>query len=357
MNRRPTTQDVSWFLDLYNNRQIDLDPPYQRRSVWTRKDRTFFLDTIFRDYPCPAIFLHKTTDDDGKTVYHVVDGKQRLETIFAFVNNKISISKTFGDINLDGKKWKDLASSADLQNKFWDYIITVEMVRTIEGTVLNNVFDRLNRNSRKLERQELRHAKYDGWFVSFVEKESEKDEWKRLKVVTSSRAKRMKDVQFLSELLIVLLEHKIVGFDQDYLDDKYAEYDEPLDMLPLFNEDDIIEQFEQVKSYLIEMENYNNCISEHAKTFGSFYSIWTLVVLEYNKLPNAEILAQKYSSFMEAVNEISLQEDLEAFFERKEDARESYKYPTQYFRNSVGASTDYSQRALRYNALINGFDL
>jgi hypothetical protein len=35
VDRRVTTQDISWFLDLDNNKQLNLDPPYQRRSVWT----------------------------------------------------------------------------------------------------------------------------------------------------------------------------------------------------------------------------------------------------------------------------------------------------------------------------------
>ncbi len=48
MQRRSTSQDISWFLDLKRNGQIDMDPPYQRRSVWNSKDRRFFLDTIFR---------------------------------------------------------------------------------------------------------------------------------------------------------------------------------------------------------------------------------------------------------------------------------------------------------------------
>ena len=51
MKRRGTTQDISWFIDLRDNTQINLDPPYQRRSVWTRKDRLYFLDTIFNGYP------------------------------------------------------------------------------------------------------------------------------------------------------------------------------------------------------------------------------------------------------------------------------------------------------------------
>ncbi len=81
MQRRPTTQDISWFLDLYKNGQLDLDPPYQRRSVWSPKDRRFFLDTIFRGYATPAIYLHKEMDEKGSVKHAVVDGKQRLETI------------------------------------------------------------------------------------------------------------------------------------------------------------------------------------------------------------------------------------------------------------------------------------
>jgi len=67
-------KDVTWFLDLYRNEQLDLDPSYQRRSVWSLKDRKFFLDTIFKNYPCPAVFLHKEINEDaGKLIYHVVD--------------------------------------------------------------------------------------------------------------------------------------------------------------------------------------------------------------------------------------------------------------------------------------------
>src|SRR6478735_8450204 len=114
MQRRPTTQDISWLLDLEKNNQLDLDPPYQRKSVWTSSDRKFFLDTIFRNYPSPAIFLHKTITESGKTTYHVVDGKQRIETILKFINNKIRLSPDYGDIRLDNKKWSDFASEADL---------------------------------------------------------------------------------------------------------------------------------------------------------------------------------------------------------------------------------------------------
>ncbi len=202
MQRRPTTQDVTWFLDLDRNKKLDLNPPYQRRSVWTRKDRQFFLDTIFRGFPSPAIYLHKSISDAGDVTYHVVDGKQRLETILAFSRDEIRISKEYGDVRLDGKRWSDLHGETVLKQAFWNYSIPVEMLDTVEGAVVNNVFERLNRNSRRLTRQELRHAKFDGWFITTVESESTKPEWKELGVVTTARAKRMADSQAISELLL-----------------------------------------------------------------------------------------------------------------------------------------------------------
>ena len=101
MARTISPQDVSWFLDLNEKGQLDLDPPYQRRSVWTPKDKRFFIDTILNNYPAPPIFLHKTLDDNGRATYHVVDGKQRLNTIIDFANNKIRIPDDFADKSFD----------------------------------------------------------------------------------------------------------------------------------------------------------------------------------------------------------------------------------------------------------------
>ena len=54
MDRRVTTQDISWFIDLDRNGQLDLDPPYQRRSMWSTRDRRFFLDTDLSGLPEPV---------------------------------------------------------------------------------------------------------------------------------------------------------------------------------------------------------------------------------------------------------------------------------------------------------------
>ena len=90
MTRTLTTQDVSWFLDLHEKGQLDLEPPYQRRSVWSPRDRRFFIDTVLNNYPAPPVFLHRPLEN-GRPTYHVVDGKQRLQTVIQFTEGKVRI--------------------------------------------------------------------------------------------------------------------------------------------------------------------------------------------------------------------------------------------------------------------------
>jgi hypothetical protein len=37
MKRQPITQQITWSLDLDRNGQFDLNPPYQRKNVWSPK--------------------------------------------------------------------------------------------------------------------------------------------------------------------------------------------------------------------------------------------------------------------------------------------------------------------------------
>jgi len=343
-------KDVSWFLDLYQNGQLDLDPSYQRRSVWTLKDRKFFLDTIFRNYPCPAVFLHKEINEGaGKLIYHVVDGKQRLETIIRFSQNDITMDKEFGNGKLNGKKWKNIEIDPELKTRFSNYLLSVEFIDSVDGNYVNEVFDRLNRISRRLERQELRHAKYDGWFIATAEAEAEKNEWERFGVVTKARMKRMKDIQFMSELLMVILRNRINGFDQDYIDNAYAEYDSPHETLPDFSEEDFKSKLAFAKDYLLHMENHNSAVTKYAKGLGNFYSLWAFIILNHPRLQHPRLLSERYAGFMSKVETLAKERDLEKFLKEHESSIYSKAYI--YLRNLVQASTDQTQREERNKVL------
>ncbi|MBT2623517.1 DUF262 domain-containing protein [Chryseobacterium sp. ISL-6] len=346
MKRQPTPQHLTWFLDIYRNNQLELNPPYQRKSVWTLKDRKFFLDTIFRNYPAPPIFVHREIDEKGFTTFNIVDGKQRLETILAFAENKISISSDFGDANLNGKKFKDL--SIDYKRKFWDYVLVVDYIENIEGTNIDEVFDRVNRNSKNLQPQELRHARFDGWFINESESESDDVFWWNIKVSTKAKDKRMRNVQFISELLLVLLQNGIVGFSQDYLDEMYAKYDSIEETFEKSDIDAYMINKAKIKSIILEMNTVNDCIDIYGKTAYNLYSLWALIVLNIEKITDVTKFANAYKEFMDGV-QVMINTQVNEEVSSKTENYNTNHYT--YYINSKGATTDLPQRKARLVSL------
>ena len=147
--RNPNQQDLSWFIDMKTQNRLELDPPYQRKSVWTYKDKQFFLDTVLNNYPCPAVYLQKENTERGP-LYNVVDGKQRLSTILDFHDGKIRLSKTFGIAEFRGMKFNNLPE--DIKSEFYNYIFMVEQIRSDIPIEWGEVFQRVNKNQKTLGR-------------------------------------------------------------------------------------------------------------------------------------------------------------------------------------------------------------
>ena len=349
MARTLTTQDVSWFLDLNEKGQLNLNPPYQRRSVWSPRDKRYFVDTILNQYPAPPIFLHKTIDDNGRTTYHVVDGKQRLQTIIEFSKGKVRIPDDFSDVNIQKKRWKDLGR--EVRERFWNYVLIVEMLPDVSDAALRNIFERINRNSRKLMPQEMRHAKYDGWFITTAEAEAEKQEWKDFGLATTARINRMADVQFVSELLGTIIRKEIAGFDQDALDDLYAGH-EDLSEQSTFVEEDFLSEVERVKSKIREALAVEPELAEYLKVQSHFYTLWGYLALEKERLLPAADFAPRYVQFLRDVR--TLIGTPEAALPAGDDGAQD-PYPqavADYAANTRGASTDLTPRQIRYDAFL-----
>ncbi|MGV9007956.1 MAG: DUF262 domain-containing protein [Brevundimonas sp.] len=353
MQRQPRPQDISWFLDLSRNNQLDLDPPYQRRSVWTTGDRRYFLDTIFNDYPVPAVFLHKSFDEAGNSIHHVVDGKQRLETILMFAADKLRIPTTINDPRLAGKKFSEL--DRDGKERFWNYSVSVEFLQVVDDTVVNNIFERINRNSRKLAAQELRHAKFEGWFISFVEAQSNDAAWDKLGVVTKARARRMADVQFLSELFLTTIKADIQGFSQSALDEAYAIYESP-EEAPLSETTDVLEaRFMEGREFLSHAWDADDRIRAPLRNQATFYSVWGHLQTHHDPARTPAEFARKLADFFVRMKTIT-----EAPMTIPEKSHPDHGLMIAAFRfgvNLSGASTDETPRRERAEALAEGLQL
>jgi hypothetical protein len=232
LQRDTNTVTIATFYENYLLSKYNFKPPYQRQSVWNEEKQSFLIDSILKNFPIPPIFLHQHIDEStGKTTYDVIDGKQRLLALIRFINNEIPVSSerehgdAFYDSKIAGANFSDLDKPelAAYKKQFWRYTIPIEYIDTPSSEVIDDIFDRLNRNGEPLTGQELRNAKYHGTpFLSLVQRLTMVPFWAaRLKNVDVSR---MEDQEFISELLFVLLEHGPLEALPPIIDSLYEKY-------------------------------------------------------------------------------------------------------------------------------------
>lgn len=88
----------------YKEYKITINRKYQRKLVWTLKEKQEFIDTIIKNYPVPLFLVASRKENiDGKEqeCKEIIDGLQRIEAIIAFINNefKVEIDGTYQYFN------------------------------------------------------------------------------------------------------------------------------------------------------------------------------------------------------------------------------------------------------------------
>ena len=88
---------------------------YQRGAVWTEKQMRLLIDSILRDYQTPLIYLREITKGDdryGSTSLEVIDGQQRINSLWGFTSGYI-INNEYPD----GKKPKPFKALINPQSE------------------------------------------------------------------------------------------------------------------------------------------------------------------------------------------------------------------------------------------------
>lgn len=233
LNRNSNNINIATFWENYNLKKYDFSPSYQREGdVWTEIEKSYLIDTILKNFPMPPIFLHQHIDNQsGKTLYDVVDGKQRLSAIISFLNNEIAVPENFsedgfGDKCLEGLFFTDFdkPENSDWKKLLWKYEITIEYIETDDSSVVNHIFDRLNRNGEPLTYQELRKAKYGNTqFYALIVELSQLPVFS--KIIAKLQTNRLEHHDFITELLFLVAEDKIIAGDNpSEIDELYRRY-------------------------------------------------------------------------------------------------------------------------------------
>ena len=233
LDRNTTTLSIASFHEQNQAGKFNYNPPYQRHSVWSEEKQSYFIDSILRNFPIPPIFLHRKIDSDtGTTSFDVIDGKQRLTAIARFIANEIPAANEYGtgdgESILDGSYFKDLSSNpklSEFKTSFWKYDLPIEYVDPSDESLIEEVFDRLNRNGEALNGQELRNAQYhSSSILKAVERLRAHPYFNdRLQVTDLAR---MEDKEFCSECLLSAQQGLVIGSSQKILDELYRKHSE-----------------------------------------------------------------------------------------------------------------------------------
>jgi hypothetical protein len=152
-------------------------PPYQRKSVWSRKKQQALLDSLFRRYYFPRIVIRMVRLDEDRTVKEVIDGQQRITAAQDFFADELALPDTLKDVypSLPGKTYSKLP--ADVR-KFVDKELkyNADIVKGIENPrnpqhqeVASGIFWCLQQGET-LTYMEIAHARLSSLSRNFVAK-------------------------------------------------------------------------------------------------------------------------------------------------------------------------------------------
>ncbi|MFH1257045.1 MAG: DUF262 domain-containing protein [Candidatus Diapherotrites archaeon] len=327
---QPTQQRITWFYQRDKEGALELAPPFQRKPVWSMKNKSFLIDTIIQQLPIPEIYMQIKTDKDGKTKYVVVDGQQRLRAILEFLEGEFSIlsddNPTHGD-----KEFKELPDG--VKKDIWDYALVVRELENTTDEGIRGIFTRLNKNVVPLNRQELRNARFVGEFIKLMTELSEDTYWAENRVVSPSDIRRMLDVEFISDLFITTI-HGIQDKNSDTLDNFYKMYDAQFQ-----DKEPREKQFRKTLTIIDDILGDLKPTRWHYK--NDFYSLFVVISELINEY---QFPTERYPLIKDSLNTFISEVDLKG-------TKSTQSLIKEYSEASEAHTTNQSQRKKRVNVI------
>lgn len=207
-----------------------LNPEYQRRKRWDNGRKSRLIESFIMNVPLPPIFLYEY--DYSK--FEVMDGLQRLTSIYDFYSGRFSLEGLEYWKELEGMKYNELPREIQkgIDRRYVSSIVLLEeTAKTDEEAekLKQIVFERLNSGGEKLTPQETRNALYNGKFNQLCLKLSKNEKFRKMWkipleseteeiLLTSEAYRKMEDVQLVLRFFSYRFLDKLSGSIEDFLD-------------------------------------------------------------------------------------------------------------------------------------------
>lgn len=138
---------ISSLLNMYYYHGINMNPFYQRDLVWDEKDKEDLIESIFMGANI-GLFLFRACEGNlDEPWYEIVDGKQRLNTIIEFYENRL---------RYHGHLFDELP--VNVQSKFQDFRVSFAISTLSDEDVLR-YFLIINRSGKRMDENHLKYVK------------------------------------------------------------------------------------------------------------------------------------------------------------------------------------------------------
>ena len=153
--------------------EIDLAPAFQRKArLWDIARKSRLIESLLLKIPLPVFYAASDTKDR----WAIVDGIQRLTTIYDFAKNVFALQNLEYLTQLEGLKFEKLPRA--FQRRIEETSLVVHLIQ--DGTpeeVMINIFKRINTGGMELTAQEIRNALNKGVVRDFLQNLSKAEEF------------------------------------------------------------------------------------------------------------------------------------------------------------------------------------
>jgi hypothetical protein len=175
----PKGVNVQSLYDDYRNGTLVVNRRYQRKLVWSVEEKKELIHSILCDYPVPLLLF---AERPGTDQVEVIDGLQRLNAIFSYIENRFKTDNGFFNLEtflsakrasaqgLFAKGYADIRECIEEEDcaKILNYNLAVTTFKAPDNDVIDIVFNRINATGVKLSEQDRRQAGSTSRFSKLV---------------------------------------------------------------------------------------------------------------------------------------------------------------------------------------------
>lgn len=144
------TKSANWSTSkinlLFKKNKINTEITIQRKpNIWNKSKKSLLIQTLLSSYPIPPLYVNFNTKD---SLYEIIDGQQRLNAIFQFLNNSLILCEDTPDVDgirIAGLRYSELSN--EFKNIFNETILEVVKFTDLSDEEKEDVFFRLNNGS------------------------------------------------------------------------------------------------------------------------------------------------------------------------------------------------------------------